>query len=112
MLTIELREKIPVFTIDREHVFDKLASLAGYDDIDFEEFPEFSDAYYLKGPNEAGIRDLFKPELIEFLTGIGAEHIESTGSQMLVLTKQRLCSEQEILKLVNVGNQLAERLKA
>ena len=107
LLTLGLQTKIPVFTMDLEHVFDRIASLAGYDDIDFEKFPEFSDTYNLKGPNESGIRELFNPTMIAFLTGIGAEHIESTGDQVLVLMKQRICTEQEILKLASVGSDLA-----
>lgn len=100
ILVFSTETRIPVFTMDQEHIFDKIAALAGYDDIDFDSHPEFSDRYNLKSPEETGLREFFTPPLVNVLQSLGAEHIESTGDQVLVLMKPRLLGENEIIDLL------------
>ena len=56
--------RMPTFHLRPEFALDRVAALAGYDDVDFDEHAEFSKRYCLLGPDHAGIRALFKPSLI------------------------------------------------
>ncbi len=50
---------IPGFELRPEGITSKIASLFGYQDIDFSEDPEFSSKYLLRGENEERIREIF-----------------------------------------------------
>ena len=47
---------LPDFYMKPEHFLHKIAAFLGFEDIDFEEFPGFSDQYHLKGEDEHYIR--------------------------------------------------------
>jgi hypothetical protein len=59
-------EGMPDLIIRREHLFDKLASFFGKDDIDFES-GEFSRKYYVKSANRKFAYDVVNQRMIEFL---------------------------------------------
>lgn len=59
---------LPNFTLAREQFFHKIGQAFGYQDIDFDDFPEFSKKYLLRGEDEASIRSLFTQRLIEAYT--------------------------------------------
>lgn len=92
--------EIPLFTIEREHILDRLAALAGYDDIDFEKFQKFSDKFRLKGEDEEAIRSFFSAPLINFLDAECKYRLESSGRNILILGKDRPMSEAEIKELI------------
>jgi hypothetical protein len=56
---------LPDFTLAREHFFHKIGQVFGYQDIDFDRFPEFSKKYLLRGANEGAIRAVFTRRLID-----------------------------------------------
>ena len=56
---------LPSFHLRPEFSLDRVATLAGTDDVDFDDHPEFSKRYCLIGPDHAAIRSIFKPALIE-----------------------------------------------
>jgi hypothetical protein len=57
---------LPGFSLRPEHLWDKLANVIGYEDINFDRFPGFSKAYRLQSDRVHEIRDLFQPNLIKF----------------------------------------------
>ena len=97
---IELKKKAPLFTIEKEHLFDRLAALAGFDDIDFKNFKKFSDTFRLKGEDETAIRNFFSPQLIKFLEDNTQYRIESSGTVLMLIGKERPLSVAEIEHLV------------
>lgn len=103
---ITLKKAIPLFTIEKEQLFDRVAALAGYDDIDFKKFKKFSKTFRLMGENEQLIRAFFQPTLLRFLEDELPFRIESTGNTLLILGKERLQSETEIRKLVTFSERL------
>lgn len=107
--TIEFTNPIPLFTIEKEHILDKLAALAGYDDIDFQDFKSFSSEYRLKGQNETEIRNFFSPRLITFFEKNLPYRIESTGNRLLILSRERLMNESEVLQLQMFANELCNQ---
>ena len=59
--------QIPQFVCKPEHFFHKFADMFGFEDINFEEYPRFSEAYRLNGENEARIRTIFNANVIQLL---------------------------------------------
>ena len=49
-----------------EGMFDKIASVLGFQDIDFESHPTFSKMFVLKSSEEEAIRKYFSPRILEF----------------------------------------------
>ena len=60
--------EIPAFTMRPENLFDWFGSVLGLQDINFEDHPEFSKAFVLKGEDEERIRKFFDMELLDFFT--------------------------------------------
>lgn len=57
---------LPGFYLTPEHLFHRLGEKLGMQDIDFEHFPEFSGLYLLRGEDEAAIRQVFKPYILDY----------------------------------------------
>jgi carbonic anhydrase len=91
--------EIPVFALEREQLFDKVMSLVGFQDIDFEEFKVFSDKFLLIGHNEAKVRAFFTSELVEFLSNEDIYHVESNGEALLIFKEIRLGHSSDVEKL-------------
>jgi hypothetical protein len=77
----------PGMTIRPEGLFDKIASLAGFDDINFES-EEFSCRYHVKCDDRKFAYDLIHPKMIELLLSVEPRHWQIRGTRLL-LTRQR-----------------------
>ncbi len=67
---------LPQFSLRPENIWHKIGQLFGYQDINFDSHPVFSRNYLLRGADEAGIRDLFTDDVLEFYekrTGLSTE---------------------------------------
>lgn len=58
---------LPQFVCKPEHFFHKFADMFGFEDINFEEYPRFSNAYRLNGEDETRVRRIFNAEVIDIL---------------------------------------------
>ena len=81
-LLLKFPYQIPVFSLEKEQLFDKVMSMVGFQDIDFEEFKVFSDKFHLIGRNETEVRAFFSSELIKFFNTHEIYHIESNGEAL------------------------------
>jgi carbonic anhydrase len=111
VLFIDIQASIPVFTLGREGLLEKVYDWAGYNDIDFLEHPDFSKRFYLYGENRAAIRQFFTDELILFFESNPYYHIECSGTALLIKGKERLYGSKEIKTLIDFGNRFTELLK-
>lgn len=59
---------IPQFNLRPQRILDKLISVLGIRDIEFENYPEFSRMFFVQSNDEQGVRDFFDSEWIDFLT--------------------------------------------
>jgi hypothetical protein len=59
--------QIPQFVCKPEHFFHKFADMFGFEDINFEQYPNFSKSYRLNGDDDERIRKIFTPEVIQIL---------------------------------------------
>jgi hypothetical protein len=77
------RLELPFFTLRPEGLFHKMAGALGYEDIDFDGSPAFSDAYLLKGTDEDQIRAIFGPEVQAYYTRHGHLWTEGEGGRLV-----------------------------
>jgi hypothetical protein len=75
---------IPLFTLRPEGIFHKIGNVFGYDDIDFEIDPEFSDCYLLKGQDEAAVRRAFNGNVRTFFAQRAKLCAEGAGGQLII----------------------------
>jgi len=106
-LLIRPKVDLPVFTLDKEGVFEKITDLAVKADIDFDEFPVFSDRFVLKGPNEKDIREFFHTGLIRKIEQYPHFHIESNGNAIIVYRFDMADDHESITELIRFGKILA-----
>ena len=106
IMHINLDRDIPVFTLDKEGLLDFKYGPAGFKDIKIDQHPDFNKRFFLSGENTTAIQSMFTDELILFLESHPYYHIESNGSSLLILKKERLLSVQEIKALLYFGQQL------
>lgn len=87
---------IPDFTLGKERLLAKLIQSVGYGDIDFDDYPGFSEAYLLKGEKEQEIRDFFTNELITFFEKNQGFSMESRNNNILIYKEKALMNRIEI----------------
>ena len=58
--------QMPSFSMYPEGFFQRIGSMLGFQDIDFDSNPEFSNAFVLKGDDEEAVRRFFDAELLDF----------------------------------------------
>lgn len=109
-LLFKTPKKLPVFALDKEDLKTTLYQWAGFDDINFTHYPDFSKRFHLSGNNESAIKELFTPELIYFFESHPFFHIESNGNTILIKGKDRLSSLQEIKMMLSFAEDLSRLL--
>lgn len=79
---------LPSFRLEPETLLTRMAEKTGLQDIDFEDFPDFSDNYRLEGKDEAIVRKFFNRAVLESFERQKGLDVYAEGRQMLVV-KQR-----------------------
>lgn len=109
VLVIKLNKPLPSFTMEKEWIFDRLPIFGDYEDINFENHPEFSKTYKLKGVNKEKIKGFFTEEMLTFFEKSDTYHIEAFAGGILIFEKERLATISEVKKLLSFGRELAKR---
>ena len=116
LIVLKLNKKIPVFTMEKEGVFEKIfdrvMAYTGYKDIDFEMYPNFSKKFLITGNKEAEIRAFFTDKVIRFFENHQIYHLESNGEALIIFDKIKLARTDETVKFIDYGKELAELLDA
>lgn len=111
LMVLKLNKKIPVFTMEKERVlekiFDRVMAFTGYKDIDFKMYPDFSKKFLLMGNNESEIRSFFTDEIIHFFENHQVYHIESNGEALIIFDKIKLARTDETVAFIDYGKELA-----
>jgi MFS superfamily sulfate permease-like transporter len=92
---------IPDFAFEPERLWSSFTKLIKGKDIDFKEFPAFSEKFYLRGENEAAVREFFSEPLIRFLEESESVHLECHRNKLLFYAKRDLLEASEIENLVS-----------
>ncbi|WP_299435812.1 SulP family inorganic anion transporter [uncultured Aquimarina sp.] len=106
ILTIDLKKKIPIFTLDREGFIEFVYKIAGFKDILIDDHADFSKRFYLLGEHTENIKLFFTDELVLFFESNPYYHIESNGRTLLLMRKERVASVKEIKALLDYGIRL------
>lgn len=114
LMTLKLNEKIPIFTMEKEGVlekiFDRVMTFTGYKDIDFKMYPDFSKKFLLMGNNESEMRSFFTDEIIHFFEKNQIYHLESNGEAIIIFDKIKLARTDETVAFIDYGKKLAKLL--
>jgi hypothetical protein len=110
-LQIKAPNKMPVFALDKENFMTNMLQLAGLQDIDFKKYPDFSKRFYLRGEDIKAIRSFFTDDLIFFFESHPTYYLESNGDGLLIRSKERLASIQEIKKILAFAEELLKILE-
>jgi len=77
-------KKLPAFELRPEYFYHKIGALVGYNDIDFQEDPQFSKKYLLKGKDEGAIRNLFHSQIRNYFLKNEKWCVEGDGQWLIV----------------------------
>lgn len=97
------RLELPLFVLRPEHLFHRLAGALGYQDIDFERDPTFSEAYLLQGRDERQIRSLLGENLRAFFARHPGVCTEGEGSRVIFYRQERRVEPSQMESFVEEG---------
>jgi hypothetical protein len=86
---------LPLFALRPESVFHKIGAALGYQDIDFDRFPNFSSSYLLRGADEPAVRTLFNDGALMFFENHPGLCVEGGGDWLVVYRARRRVSPQQ-----------------
>jgi len=107
---LEIPFKLPVFSLEKDALVDRLMMMTGQHDINFESYKTFSERYSLRGPDEEAIKSFFNESLLSFFEESGIYHLESKGRGLLIFRYLRIASPVEIEEMVEYSHNLTLRL--
>lgn len=99
----------PLFVLQQEEIVDKIGVKLHIQeqDINFDNFPNFSKKFLLQGSDKEGIKTFFTPKLIQFLQQNPYFHIESNGSSLLIFKEMHFASPSGMAYIHEFSEQLA-----
>jgi hypothetical protein len=81
---------LPAFELRPENVFHRIASVVGFQDIDFDDSPAFSNRYLLRGADESAVRNLFAPSIRQRLVEEMGWFVEADGGWLMLTRHGKL----------------------
>jgi hypothetical protein len=94
---------LPKFVLRPEHLFHKLGSLFGYQDIDFDSHPAFSKRYLLRGDDEPAVRHAFTSEVLEFFEANPGLTVEGADGRLVVYRPGHRAKPEAVRDLLDEG---------
>lgn len=88
--------KLPSFLLFPETIFSKIAVVFGQTDVNFEDSPEFSDRYILRGMGEAALRAIFSPALRKALEPLDHLTIEGADDVLFIFRTDRRIKPEDL----------------
>lgn len=96
---------LPHFVMVPEQWYHKVGTYFGMQDIDFVEYPTFSQNYLLQGSDEDYIRHHFNhPDLVKFFDQQDFYSLEGMNYLLILYVHNTLLPKQQIQQLVRIGN--------
>lgn len=90
----------PELRMRPEGFFDKIGSVIGFQDIDFDSHPEFSNLFVLQGSNEPAIRAFLVPRILELLETKKGICLEAFGNTMFFYKARTKSKPDQIKELL------------
>jgi len=104
--------RLPHFRLHPEvPLFHDVAKAFGMQDINFENHPDFSRRYLLRGEDEAKIRLRFHPSFLNFLEQHPPCCAEGSGPQLIVWRDDQQVSPEKMADWLRFGEEWVQRLR-
>ncbi|MBN1782149.1 hypothetical protein JW948_13535 [bacterium] len=104
------RLNLPYFEVRPEYFFHKIGKAFGYQDINFEQYPEFSKKYLLKGREPAAIQNMFTQEVVSFFEREKRICAESGGQTLIVFYAGKRVSPETLFEKLEIVQRLVYTL--
>lgn len=75
--------EMPSFSLRPENFLDRIGGLLGFQDIDFDDHPVFSEQFVLKGADEEAIRQFFTRPILDFFGSRPGIIVEADHGRMI-----------------------------
>ncbi|MBY0425763.1 MAG: SulP family inorganic anion transporter, partial [Cytophagales bacterium] len=112
LLIPQLGFKIPDFTLEQENYIESISGDPELVDIDFEQYPNFSYYYLLKGRDERSVRKFFTPKIIRFFEANKGYKMESRNGMLLVYKKLGLMNSAEIALMIMMIDEFIDLIES
>jgi hypothetical protein len=96
----QMASPLPKFELSPENFLSKIMQAFGYRDINFEEHPEFSRKYLLRGSDEEGIRAVFHQDLLDHFASHPGWSVESADGMLLVYRDSTTCDAKRLPEFI------------
>jgi hypothetical protein len=101
--SVMLTETLPSFTLRPENLFHRIGKWFGLKDINFDDYPEFSNAYLLKATREDEVRSIFNDQILGFLSYEKGWWIECNGSRIIYFKHGKPMDEEMVEPFIQVA---------
>ena len=101
--------QLPRFSLRPQHFFHSIAKVFGYQDIDLEKRPAFSDMFVLRGDEEEAVRAAFDDAVAGFFESHAGVCAAGVGRELLYWRPDRRARADDIEAFVKEGMELARR---
>ena len=90
------RMTLPSFYLSPQTFIHKIGKIFGFQDIDFEKHPDFSDTYLLRGNDNEEVRRVFSPKILSYFERNKGINIEAKGNIILCYKKSKRIKPDDI----------------
>lgn len=102
---------LPEFWMKPENFLHTIGAWLGFEDIDFEDYPEFSKQYLLKGTDEDYIRYTLNDSFLKFFTVEKDWSVEGINYFLILYKRRKLLSPREVKSLYRKGMKVFDMIK-
>lgn len=102
---------LPEFRMKPEHIGHKIAAYFGWDDIDFEQYPAFSDNYHLMGEHEEYIRHTFNDQILKYFSKTSGWTIEAANYYLIFYSFDSLVPDNILNDFYRLGMGIYDMFK-
>ncbi len=102
---------LPQLLMKPETFFHRVAAFLGFEDIDFEEYPKFSDKYHLTGEDEDYIRSSLNDEFLKFFSLENGWHLEGLNYYFILYKFNKIIPPTHIEQFHHKGLKIVEMLE-
>jgi hypothetical protein len=103
--------RLPRFVLRPENLFDKIGSMFGTKDINFETAPAFSKRYLLRGDDEESVRQLFNERVTDHYEQHPGLSTEGDGRKLIYYRISKKVSPDQIQTFLQEGYDIFDLFK-
>ena len=101
--------RLPTFSLRPERFYHSIATALGYQDIDVEGRPVFSEMFLLRGQDELRVREVFNDSVCEFFERRDGVCLAGSGHELLYWRPRKQALPEEIEAMIADGLDLVQR---